>query len=187
MRPFDLHTKHVWMASGDRQDRARSSTAVAALSSTYPTGSHSSEPSGVAWNVAKREVCTKYTLRASDWVVLVPDWPGFLMFPREPCVCGGRNAVRVPPRAQCFRRSEAPGAAAAHPHQTATSTGISVTTCLSVGTWAGDEPYLGSNLCREGAEGGSPSEGRYRLARRTLLSSTWSPPQEGSRVLARAW
>ena len=21
MRPFDLHTKHVWMASGDRQDR----------------------------------------------------------------------------------------------------------------------------------------------------------------------
>ena len=33
------------------------------------------------------------TLPASDWVVPVPDWPGFRMFPQEPNVCGGANAV----------------------------------------------------------------------------------------------
>ena len=42
------------------------------------------------------------TLPASDWVVPVPDWPGFRMFPQEPNVCGGANAVRVPPRARVF-------------------------------------------------------------------------------------
>jgi hypothetical protein len=52
-------------------------------------------------------VCTLCTLRASDRVVLVPDRAGFRMFPWESSVCGGGNAVRVPPRAQCFLRSEA--------------------------------------------------------------------------------
>ena len=52
-------------------------------------------------------VCTLCTLRAADWVELVPDRAGFRMFPREPSVCKGWNAVRVPPRAQCFRRSVA--------------------------------------------------------------------------------
>ena len=47
-------------------------------------------------------VCTLSTLWASDRVVLVPDWAGFPMFPRESSDCGGENAVRVPPRARVF-------------------------------------------------------------------------------------
>jgi hypothetical protein len=45
-------------------------------------------------------------LLTSDWVVLWSDRAGFRMFPGVPSVCGGRNTVRVPPRAQCYRRSE---------------------------------------------------------------------------------
>ena len=47
-------------------------------------------------------VCTTFTLRASDRVVLLPDRAGFRMFPRVPSVCGGGNAVRVQPRARVF-------------------------------------------------------------------------------------
>ena len=50
-------------------------------------------------------VWTLSTLWVSDWVGLVPDWAGFRMFQRESSVCKGWNPVRVPPRAQCFRRS----------------------------------------------------------------------------------
>ena len=49
-------------------------------------------------------MCTPW---ASDRVVLVPDWAGLRMFGRESSVCKGWNPVRVPPRAQCFRRSGA--------------------------------------------------------------------------------
>ncbi|MCB5283604.1 hypothetical protein BJQ89_03373 [Arthrobacter sp. ES1] len=49
-------------------------------------------------------MCTPW---ASDLVVPVPDWAGFRMFGREPSVCNCWNPVRVPPRAQCFLRSEA--------------------------------------------------------------------------------
>ena len=55
----------------------------------------------------KKGVCTMCTPWASDWVVPVPDGAGFRMFRRESSVCKGRNAVRFPPRAQCFRRSGA--------------------------------------------------------------------------------
>lgn len=44
---------------------------------------------------------------ASDRVVHRRVRPGFLMFPGLPSVCKGWNAVRVPRRALCFRRSEA--------------------------------------------------------------------------------
>jgi hypothetical protein len=47
-------------------------------------------------------VCTKYTLGASDPVVLVPDRAGLRTFPELPRVCGGGNAVRVPPWARVF-------------------------------------------------------------------------------------
>jgi hypothetical protein len=47
------------------------------------------------------------TLWLPDWGVQPPDRAGFRMFPREPSVCVGWDAVRVPPRAQCFRRSGA--------------------------------------------------------------------------------
>ena len=57
--------------------------------------------------VGKKRVCTMCTRWASDWAVPVPDWAGFGMFGRESSVCKGWNPVRVPPRAQCFRRSEA--------------------------------------------------------------------------------
>jgi hypothetical protein len=59
-------------------------------------------------------VCTLCTLLPSDWAVLgsdravlVPDWAGLAMFSGEWRIFKGRNSVRVPPRAQCFRRSEA--------------------------------------------------------------------------------
>ena len=65
-----------------------------------------SSPVGVT-EVGKKRVCTMCTLSASDCGVLGADRAGFRMFPREPSVSGGWNAVRVPPRAQCFRRSEA--------------------------------------------------------------------------------
>ncbi len=45
-------------------------------------------------------VCTLSTLWASDRAVLESDRAGFRMFPGEPSVCGGGNAVRVPPRAR---------------------------------------------------------------------------------------
>jgi hypothetical protein len=54
----------------------------------------------------KKKVWTVSTLFASDRVVQRPVWAGLLMFSRVPSVCRGWNAVRVPPRAQCFRRSE---------------------------------------------------------------------------------
>ena len=47
-------------------------------------------------------MCTPW---ASDRFVLVPDWAVLGMFPGESSVCKGWNPVRVPPRAQCFRRS----------------------------------------------------------------------------------
>ena len=50
-------------------------------------------------------VWTVSTLWVPDWVVPVPDWPGLRMFRRESSVSKGWNPVRVPPRAQCFRRS----------------------------------------------------------------------------------
>jgi hypothetical protein len=56
---------------------------------------------------AKKIVCTTYTLLGSDRAVHRPDWPGLLMFSGVPFVCRGWNLVRVPPRAQCFRRSDA--------------------------------------------------------------------------------
>jgi len=52
-------------------------------------------------------VWTVSTLWVADWAVPVPDWPGFRMFRRDSSVGKGRNPVRVPPRAQCFRRSVA--------------------------------------------------------------------------------
>ena len=47
------------------------------------------------------------TVSASDRVVHRSDRAGFRMFPREPSVHKGWNAVRVPPRAKCFRSSGA--------------------------------------------------------------------------------
>jgi hypothetical protein len=60
---------------------------------------------GLSFGVLRRSnlgVCTLCTYWPSDWVVLVPDRACFRMFPREPSVCGGVNAVRVPPRARVF-------------------------------------------------------------------------------------
>jgi hypothetical protein len=57
--------------------------------------------------VARKWVCTMCTPWASDRVVLVPDWAGLRMFVGEWRKFKARNTVRVPPRAQCFRRSEA--------------------------------------------------------------------------------
>ena len=57
--------------------------------------------------LGKKEVWTMSTLFASDRVVYRSDWAGFGMFSGVPRVCKGWNAVRVPPRAQCFRRSGA--------------------------------------------------------------------------------
>ena len=51
---------------------------------------------------AKKEVCTKYTLWASDRVVPVPDWAGLAMFAGEWRKFKGWNPVRVPPRARVF-------------------------------------------------------------------------------------
>ncbi len=51
----------------------------------------------------KKEVLTMSTLVASDWA----DWLGLPMFSGVPSVFRRWNAVRVPPRAQCYRRSEA--------------------------------------------------------------------------------
>jgi hypothetical protein len=47
-------------------------------------------------------VLTVSTQLASDRVVYRPDCLGLLMFYGLPSVYKGRNAVRVPPRAQCF-------------------------------------------------------------------------------------
>ena len=52
-------------------------------------------------------VWTVSTLWVADWAVAVPDWAGFRMFWRESSACKGWILVRVPPRAQCFRRSGA--------------------------------------------------------------------------------
>lgn len=52
-------------------------------------------------------VWTVSTLSVTDWAVPVPYWPVLGMFPGESSVCKVRNPVRVPPRAQCFRRSGA--------------------------------------------------------------------------------
>jgi hypothetical protein len=50
-------------------------------------------------------VCTMCTTLAADRVVLRSDWAGFRMFSGVLSVCRGLNAVRVPPRAQCFRQA----------------------------------------------------------------------------------
>jgi hypothetical protein len=55
-------------------------------------------------NWAKKKVLTVSPPLASDRGVCCPDWPVFRMFSRLPSVCRAWNAVRVPPRAQCFRR-----------------------------------------------------------------------------------
>jgi hypothetical protein len=47
------------------------------------------------------------TLLVSYWAKQPSDWLGFRMFSQVPSVYAGWNAVRVPPRAQYFRRSEA--------------------------------------------------------------------------------
>jgi hypothetical protein len=57
--------------------------------------------------VGKQKVLTMSTLLAADWVAKPADCLGFRMFLRVPSHCKGWNAVRVPPRAQCFRRSAA--------------------------------------------------------------------------------
>jgi hypothetical protein len=62
-------------------------------------GDASSAENLVLWTVS--------TLWVMDWAVPVPDWPRFRMFRRESSVGRGWNPVRVPPRAQCFLRSEA--------------------------------------------------------------------------------
>ena len=45
---------------------------------------------------------TRSTLLDSDWAEQPSNYSGFRMFPREPSVCRGWNAVRVPPRARVF-------------------------------------------------------------------------------------
>ena len=60
---------------------------------------------GVECRRSEREeidVWTTSTLWASNWVVLEWDRAVFRMFARVSSVCRGWNAVRVPPRAQCF-------------------------------------------------------------------------------------
>ena len=47
------------------------------------------------------------TLFVSYWAKQPSDYLEFRMFTPVPSVCTGWNAVRVPPRAQCFRRSSA--------------------------------------------------------------------------------
>jgi hypothetical protein len=49
-------------------------------------------------------MCTPW---ASDSVVPAPDWAGLEMFSGEWRIIRGERLVRVPPRAQCFRRSGA--------------------------------------------------------------------------------
>jgi hypothetical protein len=71
-----------------------------------PGGRLSSVVGAVKW--AKKGVCTMCTPWASDWVVLVPDWPGLAMFAGEWRKFKGWNPVRVPPRAR-FPTSEAVG------------------------------------------------------------------------------
>jgi hypothetical protein len=71
----------------------------------FPDG-RSSSPVGVA-EVGKKRVCTMCTLWASDWGVLGADRAGFGRFSGEWRIFKGGSPVRVPPRAQCFRRSGA--------------------------------------------------------------------------------
>jgi hypothetical protein len=47
----------------------------------------------------RQEGCVDNVHTASDWVVVVPDWLGLLMFSGVPSICQGWNAVRVPSRA----------------------------------------------------------------------------------------
>lgn len=53
---------------------------------------------------------TMSTLMALDWVIHRSDGRGLLRFPRVTNALKAGNAVRVPPRAHCFRRSRASGA-----------------------------------------------------------------------------
>jgi hypothetical protein len=69
-------------------------------------GGRLNSPVGVV-EVGKKKVCTMCTRWVSDQAVPASDWSGFRMFGRESSVCKGWSPVRVPPRAQCFRRSEA--------------------------------------------------------------------------------
>ena len=62
---------------------------------------------GAATKWAKMRVCTMCTPWASDRVVHRSDWAGLRRFSGEWRKFKGWNPVRVPPRAQCFRRSEA--------------------------------------------------------------------------------
>ena len=97
---------------------------------------------------AKKGVCTMCTPWAADSSVQVPDWPGFRMFPGVLSVCWGRNAVRVPPRAQCFRRSEAHWASGPVCNVNTLLRGVFMTVCWSRRVcrwqflWPGS-PFLG--------------------------------------------
>ena len=62
---------------------------------------------GAATKWAKMRVCTMCTPWASERVVLVTDWAGLRRFSGEWRKFKPWNPVRVPPRAQCFRRSGA--------------------------------------------------------------------------------
>jgi len=62
----------------------------------------------VGWRRRANLGCGQCPLWVSDWVVCGSDRAGFRTFSREPSVYKGRNAVRVPPRAQCFRRAGGP-------------------------------------------------------------------------------
>jgi hypothetical protein len=59
-------------------------------------------------------VWTLSTLWVSDRVVCGSDRAGFRLFPRESSVCGGWNAVRVPPRARIFPGQGAVGPLTVH-------------------------------------------------------------------------
>ncbi len=61
-------------------------------------------------STAEKKVLTMSTPLALDWFVEGSDWPGFRMFPLVPSVYTVGNPVRVPPRAQYYRRSARFGA-----------------------------------------------------------------------------
>ena len=96
------HQRHLQSGIGEPvsrpKSRNRKENRVPSVGTRFSFGARSGANLGV-WTMS--------TLRASDRVVHRPDWLGFRMFPEDPSVCRGWNAIRVPPRAQCFRRSEA--------------------------------------------------------------------------------
>ena len=72
---------------------------------SWPELSRQTSGPGTKW--AKMRVCTMCTPWASDRVVLVSDRAGLRRFSGEWRKFKCWNPVRVPPRAQCFRRSGA--------------------------------------------------------------------------------